>query len=110
MQLRLTKMYLPLMLLIAASLQRCAGRSSLAASSNQLPVCRLSTQAAASASGSSATVSGCDSGSGSSRTGSSTSTISVSSGRSEEHTSELQSREKLVCRLLLENKNQQLLY
>src|SRR5690606_42078062 len=25
--------------------------------------------------------------------------------RSEEHTSELQSREKLVCRLLLENKN-----
>src|SRR5690606_23694997 len=27
------------------------------------------------------------------------------SGRSEEHTSELQSRENLVCRLLLENKN-----
>src|SRR5690606_41971372 len=27
-------------------------------------------------------------------------------GRSEEHTSELQSREKLVCRLLLEKKNQ----
>src|SRR5690606_41093778 len=27
-----------------------------------------------------------------------------SSGRSEEHTSELQSRENLVCRLLLENK------
>src|SRR5690606_39755075 len=26
-------------------------------------------------------------------------------GRSEEHTSELQSRENLVCRLLLENKN-----
>src|SRR5690606_41750445 len=26
-------------------------------------------------------------------------------GRSEEHTSELQSREKLVCRLLLEKKN-----
>src|SRR5690606_40422943 len=28
-------------------------------------------------------------------------------GRSEEHTSELQSREKLVCRLLLEKKKQQ---
>src|SRR5690606_41233021 len=28
----------------------------------------------------------------------------VAHGRSEEHTSELQSREKLVCRLLLENK------
>src|SRR5690606_40075723 len=28
-------------------------------------------------------------------------------GRSEEHTSELQSRENLVCRLLLEKKNQQ---
>src|SRR5690606_41565179 len=28
-----------------------------------------------------------------------------SGGRSEEHTSELQSRENLVCRLLLENKN-----
>src|SRR5690606_40726219 len=31
--------------------------------------------------------------------------ISSSSCRSEEHTSELQSREKLVCRLLLEKKN-----
>src|SRR5690606_40049113 len=30
--------------------------------------------------------------------------------RSEEHTSELQSREKLVCRLLLEKKNHLLLY
>src|SRR5690606_41870566 len=30
---------------------------------------------------------------------------SNSSGRSEEHTSELQSRENLVCRLLLEKKN-----
>src|SRR5690606_42052977 len=29
----------------------------------------------------------------------------VNPERSEEHTSELQSREKLVCRLLLENKN-----
>src|SRR5690606_41184794 len=29
----------------------------------------------------------------------------TSAGRSEEHTSELQSRENLVCRLLLENKN-----
>src|SRR5690606_42138914 len=29
----------------------------------------------------------------------------VEGGRSEEHTSELQSREKLVCRLLLEKKN-----
>src|SRR5690606_41517103 len=29
------------------------------------------------------------------------------SGRSEEHTSELQSRENLVCRLLLEKKNHQ---
>src|SRR3712207_8824720 len=28
-------------------------------------------------------------------------------GRSEEHTSELQSRQYLVCRLLLENKNKQ---
>src|SRR5690606_40379511 len=28
-------------------------------------------------------------------------------GRSEEHTSELQSRENLVCRLLLEKKNEQ---
>src|SRR5690606_34460235 len=31
-------------------------------------------------------------------------TVSVSDGRSEEHTSELQSRENLVCRLLLEKK------
>src|SRR3712207_8017616 len=30
-------------------------------------------------------------------------------GRSEEHTSELQSRQYLVCRLLLEKKNQKLL-
>src|SRR5690606_39818892 len=30
---------------------------------------------------------------------------SLPSGRSEEHTSELQSRENLVCRLLLEKKN-----
>src|SRR3712207_8986332 len=30
-------------------------------------------------------------------------------GRSEEHTSELQSRQYLVCRLLLEKKNEQLL-
>src|SRR5690606_41451296 len=29
----------------------------------------------------------------------------IAPGRSEEHTSELQSREKLVCRLLLEKKN-----
>src|SRR5436309_7726060 len=29
----------------------------------------------------------------------------ICSGRSEEHTSELQSRENLVCRLLLEKKN-----
>src|SRR3989442_8560000 len=32
-------------------------------------------------------------------------TITVSDGRSEEHTSELQSRPHLVCRLLLEKKN-----
>src|SRR5690606_41275521 len=31
--------------------------------------------------------------------------ISITSTRSEEHTSELQSRENLVCRLLLEKKN-----
>src|SRR3712207_8488804 len=31
-------------------------------------------------------------------------------GRSEEHTSELQSRQYLVCRLLLEKKNQQIAY
>src|SRR5690606_5060063 len=31
--------------------------------------------------------------------------VEISELRSEEHTSELQSREKLVCRLLLENKN-----
>src|SRR5690606_41885770 len=31
--------------------------------------------------------------------------IHVIAGRSEEHTSELQSRENLVCRLLLEKKN-----
>src|SRR5690606_40235543 len=31
--------------------------------------------------------------------------IVVGTGRSEEHTSELQSRENLVCRLLLEKKN-----
>src|SRR5690606_41779006 len=31
--------------------------------------------------------------------------ISISRDRSEEHTSELQSRENLVCRLLLEKKN-----
>src|SRR5690606_42158512 len=30
------------------------------------------------------------------------STVNLSNGRSEEHTSELQSRENLVCRLLLE--------
>src|SRR5690606_41973103 len=33
--------------------------------------------------------------------------IVVTSGRSEAHTSELQSREKLVCRLLLEKKTQE---
>src|SRR5690606_42163926 len=33
--------------------------------------------------------------------------LSTKSMRSEEHTSELQSREKLVCRLLLEQKNKQ---
>src|SRR5690606_41584436 len=32
--------------------------------------------------------------------------IEISRPRSEEHTSELQSREKLVCRLLLEKKNE----
>src|SRR5436309_7803918 len=32
----------------------------------------------------------------------------ISGGRSEEHTSELQSRENLVCRLLLEKKNDRL--
>src|SRR3712207_7088349 len=32
-------------------------------------------------------------------------TFSLLSGRSEEHTSELQSRQYLVCRLLLEKKN-----
>src|SRR3712207_8626456 len=31
--------------------------------------------------------------------------LGVDEGRSEEHTSELQSRQYLVCRLLLENKN-----
>src|SRR5690606_17114165 len=31
--------------------------------------------------------------------------VAVAQGRSEEHTSELQSRENLVCRLLLEKKN-----
>src|SRR3712207_8807039 len=35
---------------------------------------------------------------------------SVRSGRSEEHTSELQSRQYLVCRLLLEKKNLSLSY
>src|SRR5690606_40158317 len=35
----------------------------------------------------------------------STGTIWRSKGRSEEHTSELQSRENIVCRLLLEKKN-----
>src|SRR5258707_5323258 len=34
-------------------------------------------------------------------------TITSSSGRSEEHTSELQSRQYLVCRLLLEKKKTQ---
>src|SRR5690606_40810087 len=34
-----------------------------------------------------------------------TTQLSANTSRSEEHTSELQSREKLVCRLLLENKN-----
>src|SRR5690606_40477506 len=33
-------------------------------------------------------------------------TVSTNSWRSEEHTSELQSRENLVCRLLLEKKKQ----
>src|SRR5690606_41701203 len=32
-------------------------------------------------------------------------TVVIATGRSEEHTSELQSRENLVCRLLLEKKN-----
>src|SRR4249919_4084901 len=32
----------------------------------------------------------------------------AATGRSEEHTSELQSREKLVCRLLLEKKNKKI--
>src|SRR3712207_7707779 len=35
----------------------------------------------------------------------SVSTVSMSTARSEEHTSELQSRQYLVCRLLLEKKN-----
>src|SRR5207302_9074899 len=39
-----------------------------------------------------------------SRSASSASSSSASSPRSEEHTSELQSRENLVCRLLLEKK------
>src|SRR3712207_9202254 len=34
----------------------------------------------------------------------------ISSTRSEEHTSELQSRQYLVCRLLLEKKNKSLLF
>src|SRR5690606_39884708 len=34
----------------------------------------------------------------------------LTEGRSEEHTSELQSRENLVCRLLLEKKKLQILY
>src|SRR3712207_8916296 len=34
----------------------------------------------------------------------------TSCARSEEHTSELQSRQYLVCRLLLEKKNQQILH
>src|SRR5690606_40071431 len=33
--------------------------------------------------------------------------VTVSASRSEEHTSELQSRENLVCRLLLEKKKQE---
>src|SRR5690606_40891855 len=33
--------------------------------------------------------------------------IRIEKGRSEEHTSELQSREKLVCRLLLEKKKKE---
>src|SRR5690606_41644457 len=37
------------------------------------------------------------------------SAVSPAAGRSEEHTSELQSRENLVCRLLLEKKHTQLL-
>src|SRR3712207_9178986 len=40
----------------------------------------------------------------SSRTGARAAGGSLSSGRSEEHTSELQSRQYLVCRLLLEKK------
>src|SRR5206468_7590506 len=36
--------------------------------------------------------------------------VRPASGRSEEHTSELQSRSELVCRLLLEKKNRMLLY
>src|SRR3712207_7496484 len=39
------------------------------------------------------------------RTGSRPRSVPVHSGRSEEHTSELQSRQYLVCRLLLEKKN-----
>src|SRR3712207_7287043 len=35
--------------------------------------------------------------------------VATTSGRSEEHTSELQSRQYLVCRLLLEKKNENLL-
>src|SRR6266511_6436465 len=34
----------------------------------------------------------------------------TSNGRSEEHTSELQSRENLVCRLLLETKKNNIIY
>src|SRR3712207_7997470 len=34
----------------------------------------------------------------------------ILNGRSEEHTSELQSRQYLVCRLLLEKKKKQLIY
>src|SRR5690606_40339083 len=36
--------------------------------------------------------------------------LTSSGGRSEEHTSELQSRENLVCRLLLEKKNRRAFY
>src|SRR3712207_8432546 len=42
---------------------------------------------------------------GNSRNGTRTKRWSPRSGRSEEHTSELQSRQYLVCRLLLEKKN-----
>src|SRR3712207_7721157 len=76
-----------------------------------LPISRSTTSASRSSSAGSSTGAASGSarapGEGRSRSGSAPAATSRSTVRSEEHTSELQSRQYLVCRLLLEKKKKQ---